>query len=170
MSAATSGHIDQTDQPRPRAAVIRRVGRWDGRARQRNAKHSHKLKIQRRHQEEQRQDTVDCGSTSGQLDNQYHRAQDRDERQCTRRGGQTEHVKACDDRGKRGHIGRNHINLWGLDHQSDPPHNGWIGFSDSRQIQLTPVAQRCQGSSRAAVCDSHPIDYGGRHGKKLLLA
>ena len=44
------GLIYQTDQPRPLAAVIRIVGRWDGRPRQQNNKHSIKLPIQRRHQ------------------------------------------------------------------------------------------------------------------------
>ena len=66
----------------------RRVGQWDGRPRQQNAEHSDKLQVQRRHKEEQRQETVDHGSTSGHIDKQHRRARDHEERRHTRRGRQ----------------------------------------------------------------------------------
>ena len=77
------GNIDQIDKPRPREAVVQRFGRWDGWPWQKNAEHADRLPIQRRHQEEQRQEAVNRGSSSSQLDGQHRHARDHDERRRT---------------------------------------------------------------------------------------
>ena len=56
------GNTDQTYQPRPQTAFILRVSRWGGWPWQRNAKHADRLPIKRCHQEERRQEAVNCRS------------------------------------------------------------------------------------------------------------
>ena len=81
------GDIDQTDQPRPRAAIIRIIGRWHGRTRQRDPKHTHQLQVQRRHQEERRQETVHRQGAGRKLNNQHSRPRNHNKLRHAGRGG-----------------------------------------------------------------------------------
>ena len=61
------GHTDQADLPRPRATIIRRIGRWHGRTQQRDPEHAHQLQVQRHHQEDQCKETVHRRGAGGQV-------------------------------------------------------------------------------------------------------